>query len=216
MVNAEDKHVRLDIDFGDYTAAKALEAKSGSEFEERVNKVNSMFELSEEMKAECADLSFGSKDCGEAIEDINNTIYSCSKQSEWTANCPNVPDEQTLRTKYAEVLDLRNAGTVKLFEETDFQGTPIEINYSNLFTEYAEYNLDQNYFLGSDRYQFNARLSSIEVNLKPKWELILYEDIDRGGRVIRLTGNTKGNISELGDGILENEVSEFELRRTED
>ncbi|NRA62939.1 MAG: hypothetical protein HRU19_00565 [Pseudobacteriovorax sp.] len=99
-----DTRARLSVGLSVYNQARSALKSAEPEFESRVNAVNDMFYLLEEIRSTCSLPTADSRACTEAIGELEDLIYSCSVQEEWVTNCQQVPTEDELRTKYSSIL----------------------------------------------------------------------------------------------------------------
>ena len=218
---AKNKHVRLELELQDYTELKSRVAARTDQLDERIDAVNKIFELSEQMEADCGELEIGQATCSKDIRDINAMIVDCSTQSRWANKCATVPTEAEVLSQFGS-LSLRDAGTVKLYSEQNQGGQEMTLDFKNLYTKFAEYQANTPYYLGDDDRPFKGQefddiMKSVEVDLAPNWELVLYQHPDRQGFVYKVSGKTKINISDLANGSIDGGgISEIELRRTAD
>lgn len=75
VTHAVDQHVRLNVDFGEYTEAKEALERNNRELDTRLDRVNKLFEFTENLKSQCEDMSFAGKECAEASKELDQKLY---------------------------------------------------------------------------------------------------------------------------------------------
>ena len=217
---AGDEHVRLEMELQDYAELKNRVEARTDQLDDRIDAVNEIFELSEQMESDCDELEIGQATCSKDIRDINAMIVDCSTQSRWDQRCPTVPTREEVLGQFSS-LNLRNPGTVTLFSEQNQQGQSMQLVFENLFTNFAEYQANTPYYLGDDDRPFRGQefddiLKSVDVDLAPGWEIVFYQHPNRQGFVYKVDGKQKVNIADIAGGSIDGGgISEIELRRTQ-
>ena len=225
-VEAEDagaKHVRLSTDFDGYSDAQKLIDEAGEELDKRLERVNEIYEIKEKMKSQCANGAADRNSCNQTLGDLDAILFECTNQTEWDAKCPAPPTEESLNSLLGPLLDaaqgFSNAGFIRFFADRDQRGTTVQVDFTNMLAPGARYVPETPYFLGDgnnelEGQRLNDEVRSIQVQLQPGWEIVLYENSGRGGRSIIVKDTMQVNIRDL-DANLERELTEFELRRTQ-
>ncbi|HYX35053.1 MAG TPA: hypothetical protein VE954_18300 [Oligoflexus sp.] len=170
-------------------------------YEARLNHINQLGDFQSQIRSICADLPVDLEPCVHATLNIDEDIKDCAQQGRWEGasdRCPGPPfaDISSYHVRFADVLSLGNAGSVTLYTGKEYSGTPVTLNFPNLYQSESPFRPGILYRL--DGFGFpDKELSSVSVNLG-NWKITFYED-ERTSTTRQLTVQGKIGHGDFGN-----------------
>ena len=95
---------RLSVGLSVYNEARSILKSSEDDLSGRVGAVNQLYYVLEDVRENCQLPTADKPTCNEATAELEDLIYTCSKQEEWQKSCQQVPNAAEFRSKYSSIL----------------------------------------------------------------------------------------------------------------
>ena len=163
----------------------ALKNKAANEVfsnpSQNLKAIQSWLDLETSVATICGNVEGIAEACASARESIQSQIASCVNND----NLANGNCRKATKGDLSQVTHFANAGRITLFTDTNWQGTSLTLDLSNVFGMGPGIKANYLYSLHDEAFADGKtadRVSSIFQELKPGWQLELYEHIDGSGR----------------------------------
>lgn len=209
------EHVKLGEGLGTYpSASDVVEGGTYYSFYERQKHLNDLASVLGDIETLCDSIDFMTGECQDTSVNVSDEIRKCADQNRWLSECNELYDVDTYRQNFNELLSIGDAGEVMLYEDNNFTGRGVALNFNNLFNQFGDLKAESVTNLDTDNFAFNDDVSSIRGSLKPGWRLVLFEDVNGGGLSYSFEGEFSS--ADFRDFEFNDEVSSFILERVSD
>ena len=204
-------HVKIGESYKHYETLNSVEGGFFS-YEDRSQHLTELAKLLGDLGDICRKIDFYEETCSSYREKIEDEIKRCANQSQWQRTCAQLYPVSEYRTLFSDVLDVGDAGSVKLFRDADFAGQAIVLDCNDLYNQFANLIPGKIYNLDAEQYRFSDQISSIKVSLEPGWAITFFEHNDGGGQSIRLESESE-SVNVGTDFAMNDRISSFVLHR---
>ncbi|MDQ3232342.1 MAG: hypothetical protein M3Q07_11015 [Pseudobdellovibrionaceae bacterium] len=191
-------------------------------FRTRVEHVQQLGGLVNEIRQICDDLPEGHPICVTAMLKADEALASCGDQSSWAASFnPQCADSTLIdvnqyrnQPELAAALGLSHGGNIALFTEADYAGGRLDLSFENVYNPGSAYKAWVLYPLPPLGFPDN-QLTSIASNLAPGWKVTFFEqqEFTIGRRVTIEAQLGHNNLKSYGTYNYDDMFSSFMIHR---